>query len=117
MKPLQYKGYLGSVECSIEDDCLYGQILYVNDLINYEADSPTGLKRAFEAAVDDYLQTCEELGKKPEKAFKGSFNVRIPPELHREAAKQAMIYEESLNEFVAQAVHEKVERYGSERGE
>lgn len=114
MKPLQYKGYLGSVECSVEDDCLYGQILYVNDLVNYEADSPAALKLAFEAAVDDYLETCRQLGKDPDKSFKGSFNIRIAPELHREAAKQAYIYEESLNEFVAQAVHEKVERYGSE---
>lgn len=113
MKALQYKGYLGSVECSVEDDCLYGQILYVNDLVNYEADSPAGLQAAFEQAVDDYLQTCGELGKEPDKSFKGSFNVRISPELHKEAAKQAYIYEESLNEFVAQAVQEKIERYGA----
>jgi predicted HicB family RNase H-like nuclease len=114
MKPLQYKGYLGSVECSVGDDCLYGKILHVSDLVNYEADSPSGLKRAFEEAVDDYLQTCEQSGKEPEKAFKGSFNVRVSPELHRAAVKQATFYEESLNEFVAQAVREKVERYGSE---
>lgn len=117
MKPLQYKGYLGSVECNVEDDCLYGRILYVNDLVNYEADSPVALLQAFEAAVDDYLNTCGELGREPEKSFKGSFNVRVSPELHREAAKQAAIYEESLNEFVGQAVKEKVERYGSEQSE
>ena len=112
MKPMQYRGYLGSVECSVEDDCLFGKILYTNDLVNYEADSPAGLRESFEVAVDDYLQTCEELGKVPEKSFKGSFNVRVSPELHRKAAMQATVYEESLNEFVAQSVHEKVERYG-----
>jgi predicted HicB family RNase H-like nuclease len=117
MKPLQYKGYLGSVECSVEDDCLYGQILYINDIVNYQADSPSALKQAFEEAVDDYLQTCEELGRDTEKSFKGSFNVRISPELHRAAAKQAAIYEESLNEFVAKAVREKVAHYGSENAE
>ncbi|VGO20941.1 type II toxin-antitoxin system HicB family antitoxin [Pontiella sulfatireligans] len=117
MKPLQYKGYLGSVKCSVDDDCLYGKILYINDLVNYEATSPVELKQTFEAAVDDYLQTCEQLGKEPEKSFKGSFNVRVSPELHREAATQAAIYEESLNEFVAQAVREKVARYGSEPSE
>lgn len=117
MKPLQYKGYLGSVECSVEDDCLYGQLLYINDLVNYEADSPSALKQAFEDAVDDYLQTCEKLGRETEKSFKGSFNVRVSPELHRAAAKQATVYEESLNEFVAQAVREKVERYEAENAE
>jgi len=114
MKPLQYKGYLGSVECCVDDDCLFGKILYINDLVNYEAASPVELKQAFEEAVDDYLFSCDQTGKTPEKTFKGSFNVRVTPELHRQAAKQATIYGESLNEFVAQAVREKVERYGSE---
>ena len=114
MKPMQYKGYLGSVECSVEDNCLFGRILHINDLVNYEANSPVGLQEAFKAAVEDYLQTCEQAGKLPEKSFKGSFNVRVSPELHRQAVQQATIYEESLNEFVAQAVREKVERYGSE---
>ena len=117
MKPMQYRGYLGSIECSVDDNCLFGKILYVNDLVNYEADSPVGLRESFEAAVDDYLQTCEEQGKAPEKSFKGSFNVRVSPELHRKAAMQATVYEESLNEFVAQAVREKVERYGAESSE
>ncbi|RKX34925.1 MAG: toxin-antitoxin system HicB family antitoxin [Verrucomicrobia bacterium] len=112
MKPMQYRGYLGSVECNVEDNCLFGKILYINDLVNYEADSPAGLKQAYEEAVDDYLSTCGQLGKEPEKSFKGSFNVRVSPELHRKAAMQATVYEESLNEFVAQAVREKVERYG-----
>lgn len=112
MKPMQYRGYLGSVECSVEDNCLFGKILYVNDLVNYEADFPAGLRKAFEEAVDDYLSTCGQLGKEPEKSFKGSFNVRVSPELHRKAVMQATVYEKSLNEFVAQAVREKVERYG-----
>ena len=117
MKPMQYKGFLGSMECSVEDNCLYGKVLYINDLVNYEANSPLELQRAFEVAVDDYLQTCEQIGKTPEKSFKGSFNVRVSPELHRQAAMQAAVYEESLNEFVAQAVREKVARYGSEPSE
>lgn len=117
MKPMQYRGYLGSIECSVENDCLFGKILYVNDLVSYEADSPVGLQESFEGAVDDYLQTCEQMGKVPEKSFKGSFNVRVSPDLHRKAAMQATVYEESLNEFVAQAVREKVERYGYEDSE
>lgn len=44
------------------------------------------IKTAFEEAVDDYVETCKEVNKKPEKSFKGSFNVRIPSELHKDAA-------------------------------
>ena len=82
MKTMNYKGYLGSVEFSLEDNCLFGRLLHVNDLVNYEADSPVLLKKAFKEAVDDYLATCKQLGKEPDKFFKGSFNVRVTPGLH-----------------------------------
>lgn len=109
MKTMSYKGYLGSVECSFEDNCLCGQLLYVNDLVNFEADTPTALQEAFEQAVDDYLETCKELGKDPDKAFKGSFNVRVTPELHKAAVVIAIQKEISLNEFVVQTLREKIE--------
>ena len=109
MKTMSYKGYLGSVECSFEDNCLFGQLLHVNDLVNFEADLPEALQQAFEEAVDDYLKTCKELGKEPDKAFKGSFNVRITPELHKAAVVVATQDEISLNEFVARTLREKIE--------
>lgn len=54
--------------------------------MNYEATDVTGLETNFKEAVDDYLKLCQRHGKQPEKPFKGSFNVRIPSELHRTAA-------------------------------
>ncbi len=109
MKPLQYNGYLGSVECSFEDKCLHGKILYINDLVTYEAETPVGLEAAFKESVDNYLQTCIEIGKDPDKSFKGTFNVRMTPKLHKSAALSATIQETTLNEFVSQAVTEKVD--------
>jgi predicted HicB family RNase H-like nuclease len=108
MKPLQYKGYLGSVDCDPQENCLYGQILHINDLVTYEAESPAGIKAAFEESVDDYLATCAEVGKDPDKSFKGTFNVRMAPELHKAAAVAAVQTETTLNDFVSQAVAEKV---------
>jgi predicted HicB family RNase H-like nuclease len=108
MKPLQYKGCLGSVECNPEENCLHGRILYINDLVTYEAQTPAELKASFEASVDDYLETCEQVGKVPEKSFKGTFNVRMTPELHKAAAVAAAIQETTLNDFVAQAVADKL---------
>jgi len=115
MKPMRHKGYVGSVECSVEDNCLHGQILHVNDLVTYEAEMPAELQAVFEEAVDDYIETCAQVGKEPDRPFKGTFNVRISPELHRAAAKRAALYEQSLNEFVADAVCEKVEQYKTSR--
>ena len=65
----------------------------------------------FHTSVDLYLESCEELGHRPNKPFKGTFNVRIDPELHRAAALASG--DNSLNAFVSQAIKEKVERQTS----
>ena len=112
MKTLRHKGYLGSAEISTEDNCLHGQILYVKDLVTYEAENPAELQSAFEAAVEDYLQTCAQIGKCPDKPFSGSFNVRIPPEQHRSVAIAATQNETSLNSWIAEAIKAKLEGRG-----
>ena len=60
--------------------------------------------QSFHAAVDDYLAFCEEKGKNPEKPFKGTFNVRVGAELHERAALKAAERNESLNQFVIEAL-------------
>jgi predicted HicB family RNase H-like nuclease len=104
MNSFKYKGFIGSIRPSVEDDCLYGKIEFINDLITYEAETVPELKKAFETAVDDYLETCKSLGKKPEKPFKGSFNVRLGTELQREAALFAHENSMNLNELVTESV-------------
>ena len=66
------------------------------------------LKKAFHEAVDDYLETCKEMGRESQKPFKGSFNVRIPSDLHRKAAAKATMMGVSLNQLVQKALEEKV---------
>jgi predicted HicB family RNase H-like nuclease len=105
---LEYKGYLGSIEFSNEDDCFFGKILGVNDLVTFEGSSVKEIKVAFCEAIDDYLLICERSGKEPEKAYKGSFNVRIDPELHKKASILAQTKHISLNQFVEFSIAEKV---------
>ena len=50
---LKYKDYLGSVEYSEKDDCLYGRVMGIRGLISYEGNSLEELKRDFYQAVDD----------------------------------------------------------------
>jgi len=52
---LEYKGYQGSVEVSLEDDVLHGKILRITDLVTFEAKTPDGLQQAFKQEVDEYL--------------------------------------------------------------
>ncbi len=65
--------------------------------------------------VDLYLQSCVEDGKEPDTPFKGVFNVRLDPELHRRVAEMAMEEDLSLNAFVNKAL-EKRSQQSSRRG-
>lgn len=105
---LEYKGYLGSVEYSKEDDCLYGKVIGIKGLISYEGDSLTQLKEDFQNAVDDYLAMCEKKKIQPEKAFKGSFNIRIGADLHRELALRAQTENMSINSFIKMILQKEV---------
>ena len=106
---MEYKGYLGSVEFSEEDALFYGKVLGIRALVSYEGSNAQELIADFHGAVDDYLELCTQQGKEPERAYKGSFNVRISPELHKQAVVAAMAHNMTLNSFVessiAQAVH------------
>ncbi|GAB2984301.1 type II toxin-antitoxin system HicB family antitoxin [Mucilaginibacter puniceus] len=101
---LQYKNYYASVHFSATDEVFFGKILGINDLISFEGASVKELKIAFEEAVEDYLETCLEIGKEPERTYKGTFNVRVPSSLHKEAALFAAAHNITLNEFVKKAL-------------
>ena len=107
---LEYKNYYAEVYFSGEDEIFHGKVIGINDLVNFEGSTVKELKNAFREAVDDYLATCEELGKEPDKTYKGSFNVRISPELHRQAAKLASLKKMSLNDFVRHAIDSMVRK-------
>jgi predicted HicB family RNase H-like nuclease len=109
---LQYKDYIANVQFSAEDEVFYGKILGINDLVNFEGTTVKDLKKAFTEAVEDYLETCKELGKDPDKTYKGSFKIRIPQDLHRQAAINAAKKNMSLNDFVRYAIDYTLSRSG-----
>lgn len=101
---LEYKGYSGTVEYSLEDQVLFGKVVGIKGLLSYEGTTLKELAEDFRGVVDDYLRDCQAAGVEPQKSYKGSFNVRIDPELHRELANYAADHDESLNASVAEAV-------------
>lgn len=101
---LSYKNYNGTVEYSKEDSCLYGKVIGLKSLISYEGDSVQELEGDFQSMIDEYLKDCEERGIQPEQPYKGTFNVRISPELHRTVAMYAMEHGKSLNAAVEEAI-------------
>lgn len=109
---MEYKGYYGSVAFSGEDGVLFGAILGITDSISYDGQSVSELQVNFHEAVEDYLALCKESGKEPERAYRGTFNVRIPPDLHKKVAVRAVAAGETLNKAVEHAI----EQYVSGRG-
>ena len=101
---LSYKDYNGTVEYSREDRCLFGKVIGIKSLLSYEGSSVQELEDGFKSVIDEYLNDCEERGVVPEQPYKGSFNVRISPELHRAVALYAMESGKSLNATVEEAL-------------
>lgn len=101
---LEYKGYHTKIVFNSADFVLRGKIEGINDLVDFECEDVKDVEKEFHAAVDDYLQFCEEVGKTPEKEYKGTFNVRIDPALHKKLANIAMKNGDTLNASVEKAI-------------
>ena len=103
---MEYKGYVGTVEFSEEDKMLYGKVLGIRTLISYEGASAAELVEDFHGAVDDYLESCKELGKEPEVAFKGSFNIRLSPDLHKKIFIYTAAHHMTINKYIEKTLED-----------
>ncbi|MCC8118027.1 MAG: type II toxin-antitoxin system HicB family antitoxin [Bacteroidales bacterium] len=108
MNTLTYKGFIGSVSFSEEDDVFFGKIEGIRGLVNYEGESVKELKNAFHEAVDSYLEFCKENNLEPHKSYSGSLNVRISPETHGKIALKAKLEGLSINAFIKRTLDKAV---------
>jgi predicted HicB family RNase H-like nuclease len=99
-----YKGYEAVVEYDEEANILHGEVLHLNDVIDFQADCTADLEGAFHDSVNDYLAFCAENSRPPEKPYSGKFAVRMSPELHREVTYAAKLKKESVNNFIVEAL-------------
>src|ERR1044071_7697615 len=113
MSVVKYKDFQGAVD--YEDGRLVIQILHIDDFVTTECDSAEEVEAAFKELVEDYLETCAAVGKEPSKAFRGSFNVRVDPQLHKKAAMAAATAGSSLNAWVETAMRERLGQVGGKR--
>jgi len=104
MKLMEYKGFYGSIDASVEDGCLFGKLEFIDPLVNYEGETVAEVRLAFQEAVEDYLNTCKALGVEPAKPYRGTFNVRIGRDLHKAAAVAAKQRGLNMNELVKRAI-------------
>ena len=105
---MKYKDYYAGIKYEDETSTFYGKIEDIDDLISFEADTVDGLKKEFEESVEEYIESCKQNNRQPNKPYKGSFNVRVQPEIHRKAVISSRNLNISLNKFVEMAIKEKI---------
>ncbi len=105
---LKYKGYTGNVNFDAEDKVFHGRVLGVTDVIGFEGESVSEIEKDFHEAIDDYLETCQEIGKKPEKPFSGRFVLRVPSDLHCAISLEAKQQNKSINKWITDTCRNEV---------
>ena len=109
MSSMTYKSYTARVEYDNRDDVFVGRVLGLQSILSFEGNSVEALKSAFEEAINDYLQECQEKGLTPEKPASGKLLLRLAPELHGQAMVAAKAAGKSLNQWVAEALQRAVQ--------
>ena len=102
---MTYKGYAARIEYDDEDGILVGRVAGIQDGVGFHAETVEELRKAFEEAVEDYLETCLKVGKEPQRAFSGKMMFRVDPETHRRAARAAELSGKSLNQWAEEVIN------------
>jgi predicted HicB family RNase H-like nuclease len=105
---MEYKGYIGIVDYDDEARIFHGEVVNTRDVITFQGKSVDQLEKSFRDSINDYLRWCKEDGVNPEKPYSGKFNLRISPELHKQAALAAHKMNLSLNKFVEKALTDEI---------
>ena len=108
---MKYKGYTGKAEYDDEAEIFYGEVIGLRDVVTFKGTSVKELQKSFRESIDDYLAFCKRMGKAPDVPASGRLILRIPPELHSQAAIIAKTEGRSLNTWVTDAVKEKLVEY------
>jgi predicted HicB family RNase H-like nuclease len=101
---IEYKGYTGVFEYDPSVDAFHGRVVGLQDVVTFEGRSVDELRREMEESVEDYLDLCAQVGKDPERPYRGEFLVRTTPEVHRAVATAAEAEGMSLNAWVETAI-------------
>lgn len=108
-KLLEYKGYHAKIELDIRDKIFVGTVIGINDSLNFHGHTIDELQQQFENSIDNYLEMCEYFNKKPEKEYKGTFNIRIPSDMHRKLDVMAAESGSTINQLINYALQDYVE--------
>ena len=101
---MTYKNYRAAISFSFEDNLFIGEVIGLNDSLNFHGCSIDELEKSFRDCIENYLDLCAKIGKEPEKEFTGCFNVRTSSDIHRKAVLYAAEHGITLNQAVCRAM-------------
>lgn len=108
MNTLNYKGFIGSVEFSEEDNVFFGKIEGIDGLVNFEGESVRELTDSFHEAVEDYLAYCAEENIPLHKSYTGKLNINISPTVHSQIVALAKKAGITVDAFIEHTLEKEV---------
>lgn len=109
---LTYKGHTARIEFDADDRIFFGRVAGIEDGVGFHGETVEELVAAFHEAVDDYIETCERLGKREEP---GLLQLDLPPDLRAQVAEAARDAGQSLDQFGAAALRRAVQAASARR--
>ena len=76
---MPYKGYLGRYRYDHEARIFHGEVIGIRDSITFQADAEKDMEKAFQESINDYLEACKAIGRKPNKTDKKTWWRSITP--------------------------------------
>ena len=99
---IQYRGYIGTVEFSEKKMMFHGRVAEIKEKVVYEGKCAEELVDQFHMAVDEYVYEREKAGKPVKPIYRGTFNIRISPQLHERLATYAIRHGMTMNRCIEQ---------------
>ena len=101
---MSYRGYKGTIEYSLEDTVLYGEVLGIRSLLSYEGNTLQELKDDFEDTIDDYFEYCKNHNMTPEKPYKQNIVINLEPDLQEKLYLYSELRDEDISDSINRAI-------------
>ena len=103
MNVMSYKGYSARIEFDAEDEILVGHLIGISDIVGFHAEDAAGIRKAFEEAVDSYVDLAGESAQRP---YSGKLMFRVDPDVHARAVARAKAAGMSLNQWGVRVIEQ-----------
>ncbi len=80
MNTMNFRGYAARIVYSEDDGCFVGHIAGINDIVGFHGESVAEIRTAFEEAVDDYIEACQEFERPAQEPLSVDLLADFPPD-------------------------------------